>query len=196
MKIKTAYNKGFTLLEILIAAVVLAIGLLGLAKLQTFGLHANHSANLRTQATLLAYDITDRMRANRAAFLNNGNYIDPPAGATAKKCEWDGTAVEDCTPTEMAQFDLAAWRSRVTSELPGGMATVCLDSDADDDTDNDGNQDEGFGDTDGNGSLDDRDEHGCDGSGSVYAVKIWWTDEFDATNGNPVIKRFVTTFQP
>ncbi len=177
-------QKGFTLLEILIAAVVLAIGLLGLAKLQTTGLHQTHSSGFRTRATLLAYDITDRMRANRAAFLNNGNYIDPPAGTTSKQCEWDGTAVEDCTSTEMAQFDLAQWRAAIGSDLPGGSGTVCLDSTPDD-----------GGDADNDGTVD-ASEYACDGNGSVYAVKIWWTDEFDATNGNPVIKRFVTTFQP
>ena len=177
-------NRGFTLLEVLIAVVVLAIGLLGLAKLQTFGLHANHDANLRTQATLLAYDITDRIRANRAAFLDaDGDYIAPSSGTTSKQCEWNGTTVEDCTPTEMAQFDLAAWRSRVTSDLPGGAATVCLDATPDDGDD-----------TDGDGAID-ATEYACDGSGSVYAVKVWWT-ELDEDTGASVIKRFVTTFQP
>jgi len=177
-------NRGFTLLEVLIAVVVLAIGLLGLAKLQTFGLHANHDAHLRTQATLLAYDITDRMRANRAAFLDaSGNYITYPGGTTSKQCEWDGTTVDDCTPTEMAQFDLAQWRSRVTSDLPGGAATVCLDPTPDDGDD-----------ANGDGTID-ATEYACDGGGSVYAVKIWWT-ELDEDTGASVIKRFVTTFQP
>ncbi|BCX88541.1 type IV pilus assembly protein PilV [Methylomarinovum tepidoasis] len=175
---------GFTLLEILVAVLVLAIGLLGLAKLQTFGLHNSHSANLRTQATLLAYDITDRMRANRAAYLDaTGNYIDPPAGTTTKQCEWNGTAVENCTPTEMAQFDLATWRNTLASNLPSGVGTVCLDA-----TPNDG------GDTDGDGIVG-ATEYACDGAGAVYAVKIWWVDEFDSA-GDPVIKHFMTTFQP
>ena len=177
-------NRGFTLIEILVAVLVLAIGLLGLAKLQTFALHSNHSANLRTQATLLSYDITDRMRANRATYLDaSGNYIAPPAGTTAKKCEWDGSAVDTCTATEMAQYDLAHWRTVLADNLPGGTGTVCLDS-----TPNDGT------DTDNDGSID-ASEYACDGNGSIYAVKIWWT-ELDEDSGNPVIKRFVTTFQP
>ncbi len=58
-------NEGFTLLEILVAVLVLSIGLLGIAGLQVTGLRFNHSAYARTQATLLAYELADRMRANR-----------------------------------------------------------------------------------------------------------------------------------
>jgi len=177
---------GFTLLEVLIAVLVLAIGLLGLAKLQTFGLHANHSAHLRTQATLLAYDFTDRMRSNRAAFLDaNDNYVDPPAGDPADNiiCEWNGSAVTDCNPEEMAQFDLQQWRQALKANLPGGVGTVCLDSSPEDGEDKNDN-----------GILD-ASEYACDGQGGIYAIKIWWT-ELDEKAGTPVIKRFVTTFQP
>jgi len=57
-------QRGFTLLEVLIALLVLSIGLLGLAALQTTGLRSNEMASMRTTATQLAYDISDRMRAN------------------------------------------------------------------------------------------------------------------------------------
>ncbi len=183
MKFKTA---GFTLIEILVAVLVLAVGLLGLVGLQTYGLHNNHSANLRTQATLLSYDITDRIRANRAVYLDaGGNYIDPPGGTTTKVCEWDGTKVDACTPTEMAQYDLTQWRDSLANVLPGGTGTVCLDASPDD-----------GGDANGDGSVD-VSEYACDNPGNVnvFAVKIWWVDQFDSA-GNPVIKRFVTTFQP
>ncbi len=177
-------ENGFTLVEILVAVLVLAIGLLGLAKLQTTGLHNGHSANLRTQATLLAYDIADRMRANRAAYMNvNGNPVDPPGGTTAKKCEWNDSTVDDCSLTEMAQFDLAQWRTNVGSNLPSGSGTICLDT-----TPGDG------GDSNNNGAIE-ASEYACDGLGSVYAIKIWWIDEYDGA-GNPRFKRFVTTFQP
>ena len=61
---------GFTLLEVLVALVILSIGLLGLAGLQAASLRYNHSSYLRSQATLIAYDIVDRMRANRQEALN------------------------------------------------------------------------------------------------------------------------------
>lgn len=99
-------SKGFTLLEVLIAVLVLSIGLLGLAGLQTLSLRSNHSAYLRSQATLLAYDIIDKMRANRQVSLAGGyltNFGDAPGGGT--NCE---TAT--CAPANLAAFDLNQWK--------------------------------------------------------------------------------------
>ncbi len=182
---------GFTLIEVLVAVLVLSIGLLGLAKLQTLGLHANHGADLRTRASLLAYDIADRMRSNRAAFVDaNGNYVDPPADDLTDNiiCEWNGSAVTDCDPAEMARFDLKKWREALAAKpdgtgLPDGTGTVCLDATPDDGKD------------DNNNGRIDPEEYACDGAGSVYAVKIWWT-ELNEKTGTPVARRFVTTFQP
>ncbi len=56
---------GFTLLEVLVAIIVLAFGLLGFALLQTMNVRFVQSANYRTQATNLAYDLTEQMRSNR-----------------------------------------------------------------------------------------------------------------------------------
>ncbi len=56
---------GFSLIEVMVAVLVLGIGLLGFALLQTMTLRFTQSANYRTQATNLAYDLLDQMRANR-----------------------------------------------------------------------------------------------------------------------------------
>ena len=56
---------GFSLIEVMIAVLVLGLGLLGFAMLQTMSLRFTQSANYRTQATNLAYDLLDQMRANR-----------------------------------------------------------------------------------------------------------------------------------
>lgn len=58
-------SAGFSLLEVLIALVVTAVGLLGFALMQTMNLRFTQSANYRTQATNLAYDLLDQVRANR-----------------------------------------------------------------------------------------------------------------------------------
>lgn len=173
-------QSGFTLLEILVAVLVLAIGLLGLAGLQTFGLHSNHSAKLRTQATLLAYDMTDRMRANRAGY-EGGFYNLPPAAD--HHCVWNGSLPDQCTPQQLAEHDAMEWNTAIAQALPQGVGVVCLDSTPDD-----------GGDANGNGTVE-ASEYACDGGGSLYAVKVWWVDEFDGS-GNPVIKRFATGFQP
>ncbi len=77
---------GFSLVEVLVALLVLSIGLLGLAGLQTRGLRDNHGAYLRTQATFSAKDLVDRIRANRPAALAGAYNIEfgvaAPAGST------------------------------------------------------------------------------------------------------------------
>ena len=65
-------QQGFTLLEVLIALLVLSIGLLGLAALQTTGLRSNEMASMRTTSTMLAYDISERMRANSRGTIDSG----------------------------------------------------------------------------------------------------------------------------
>ncbi|HHJ37997.1 MAG TPA: type IV pilus modification protein PilV [Methylothermaceae bacterium] len=178
----TRYQSGFTLVEILVSVLVLGIGLLGLAGLQTTGLKSNHSANLRTQATLLAYDMADRIRANKAGV--DGGFYDKPT-ATDKGCVWDGNTPNNCTAQELAQHDAQEWLDTLARELPQGTGIVCKDSTPDD-----------GGDDDNDGAIDitDDDEIDCDG-GNLYTVKIWWVDEFD-DDGDPIIKRFSTTFQP
>jgi type IV pilus assembly protein PilV len=98
-------QKGFTLIEILVAVVVLSIGLLGLAGLQARSLQFNKSAEQRSQATILAYDIIDRMRANRA-LAEAGSYdlaLGTGPGATVN-CE-TGT----CSTANLATYDLNQW---------------------------------------------------------------------------------------
>ncbi|MGE5155728.1 MAG: type IV pilus modification protein PilV [Bdellovibrio bacteriovorus] len=63
---------GFSLVEVLVAVLVLSVGLLGLAGLQIAGVRANDSARLRTQATLAAYDLADRLRADPTSFFPSG----------------------------------------------------------------------------------------------------------------------------
>ena len=106
----SAPSRGFSLMEVLVAVLVLAIGLLGLAALQARGVKFNHDAYARSQATYLAYDIIDLMRANRAnaaAYVAAGD----PGGA--------------CNPTTSGPAnDLACWYDALQAVLPGGDATI------------------------------------------------------------------------
>lgn len=98
-------NSGFTLVEVLVTVVILAIGLLGLAGLQVNGLLHNTTAYERSQAIFLAYDIIDRMRANRENVADYATALD--IQPTNTNCF--GTAA-DCTPAEIAAFDLNQWK--------------------------------------------------------------------------------------
>lgn len=113
---------GFTLLELLIALLVLSIGLLGLAALQTTGLRSNQMASMRTIATQLTYEMTDRMRANPDGLTTTNQYYvlgtGDPTPPIVTNCD-----DEACTTSELADFDLGQWRARVSS-LPGGLSKI------------------------------------------------------------------------
>ena len=123
-------NKGFTLLEILVALLVLSIGLLGLAGLQTFSLRNNHSALLRSQAVVLAYDALDRMRSNRDQAMRgdfsdyNTEFDEPSADYSGPDCALDSS---NCTSSQMATYDLWAWKADV-ERLPAGAARISIDA--------------------------------------------------------------------
>ncbi len=106
-------STGFTLIEVLIAVLVLAGGLLGLAGLQATSLRNNQSAYNRSQATQLAYDMADRMRSNvaDAELLTGSAYLD--AGVQIAGC----TTITGCTPAQMAQNDLFEWNRDIDNAL-------------------------------------------------------------------------------
>jgi len=62
---------GFTMIEVLVAVLVLAIGLLGVAGVQLLSMQQTTNSNVRSQATLYAQDLAERMRANGGAILTN-----------------------------------------------------------------------------------------------------------------------------
>ena len=106
MRISKEYCSGFSLIEVLVALVILAIGLLGMASLQGFSITSSYNAHLRTQATSLAQGAIDRMRANRQQ-ANNDAYLSAFDNIPASNVNCVTTA---CTPTEMATFDLVEWK--------------------------------------------------------------------------------------
>jgi type IV pilus assembly protein PilV len=110
---------GFTLIEVLVALVVLSIGLLGVAALQMVGLKGNLSASLRTQASYLADDIIDRMRANYTAARG-------PAGSGLQyQLGMGATAATGTDPTAVA--DVTAWVAELRT-LPSGQGSISVDA--------------------------------------------------------------------
>jgi type IV pilus assembly protein PilV len=103
-------QRGMTLVEILVAIVVLSVGLLGLAGLQLKGMQVNQGSAYRWQAALLVEDIADRMRADRTS-AQNGQY-NVTGGVPAT------------TGSSTTQSVLQDWWSRVQAQLPGAQATI------------------------------------------------------------------------
>jgi type IV pilus assembly protein PilV len=116
----TGKESGFGLIEILVALLILAIGLLGMASLQTTSLQQTTGSQARTQAIFLAEDLVERIRANRP---NRSDYVLNAPNAVA--CNTD-FAIDN---TVVAANDLSEWRNSLACLLPGGNGEVAVNGD-------------------------------------------------------------------
>lgn len=116
--------RGFSLVEALVALVVLSVGMLGIAGLYLESLRSGRVTILRSQAVTLASDLADRIRANR---LGGAGYTHAVADepATVGNCL---DAAGACTPAQMAETDKAQWVAAVAAALPGGAGEVEVDA--------------------------------------------------------------------
>jgi type IV pilus assembly protein PilV len=145
-------QRGFALLENMVAVIVLSIGFIGAARLQTLALSMGTSSAGRQQAIYLVSAMEDRIRANHAGFL---------AGAYDS---YTGTAPSDpgcissgCTPQQMADTDYVNWLADIKAVWPSGATGyVCRSSTPTDTTSGSGN---------------------CDGVGNFLSVKVCWTEK-------------------
>jgi type IV pilus assembly protein PilV len=125
--------RGVSLVESLVALIVLSIGMLGVAALYVESLRAGRSALLRTHAVALASDMADRIRANPTAGTAYSK-LAAGKGTLNAKCNPGGAGA--CTPEEMAANDIAIWQGLVDDEddaptagrigLPAAEATVTV----------------------------------------------------------------------
>jgi len=106
-------------MEVLISMIVLSIGLLGLAGLQMNGLKSNNSSYQRTQASLLANEMIDRIRANRAGLLLG--YYDDFSGSPPSD---PGCISSGCTVQQLSIYDAYLWANELADRLPLGVGTV------------------------------------------------------------------------
>lgn len=120
---------GFTLLEVLVAAIVLAIGLIGVAGLQYAGIKSSQDSYGRSQAAFLIYAITDSIRANAETARAGGYDIDAGGSVAGSPTVCVGETA-DCTPTELALWDLFKWKKSMGHLLPGGDGSILSELDA------------------------------------------------------------------
>jgi type IV pilus assembly protein PilV len=124
-------NKGFTLIEVLIAFIVLTVGLLGTVALQTSAKQASYDANQRSAALALANDIVERIRANDtvdvvANYSKTFSYLDTPV---EKNC-----LNTQCSSSNIAEYDLFQWvKALRVADNTGSLANgiVCIMPSAD-----------------------------------------------------------------
>lgn len=122
----TIYTKGFTLLEIMVAMVIFAVGLLGLAGMQSLAFQNTHSSYSRSQAILLAYEMADRIKANA---LGSVNYtLSVTATSVTGYTGSTMCTANRCTITDIVKYDMGLWQAAVTERLPGGQSSIAIPS--------------------------------------------------------------------
>lgn len=151
---------GFTLVEILVAIIVLSFGVLGMVGLQAAALQSNRSARNQSTAVALGRELADVMRGNKDKALlkdDTNPYVVDYTGHLSPTPPVD-CVTRDCSANEMGQFDMWQWLSRVEASLPQPRVVVCFD-----DTPYD--------------SSTGRPQWGCKSArNDMMVVKIGWTD--------------------
>lgn len=167
---RAARQRGFTLLEVLVAIVVLSFGVLGVVGLQAMALQANKEARYQSTAVALARELGDMMRStkNIARDVNaaqNPYLVDYSAPAALPAAPNDCFAAACPTQLSVAQFNMREWLARLSAVVPGVRVVVCFD--------------------DNPYSADGRPRWACDGGATrTSVVKIGWARQATDTNAN------------
>jgi type IV pilus assembly protein PilV len=111
-------QRGFSLVEVLIALIIMSVGMLGIAGLFVQSMQAGRTSMFRHHAVTLAGDVADRIRANPRAGISYAGF-----GAD-NGCVGMGN---DCNEAAMAANDIFLWDEQATDSLPGGAITVNFD---------------------------------------------------------------------
>ncbi len=112
-----SFHKGVSLIEVLVSLLIVAVGTLGVAKLQMNNLRDSQYSHYRSQATALAQDLFSRMRGN--ATVLNDYLVNFNIASTPKDCYQNL-----CTETEIALWDLYEWRQSLQQNMPTGSDAV------------------------------------------------------------------------
>lgn len=121
---RLSYACGFTLVEVLVALLVLAIGIAGAAAAQVAATRTRHDTMLMSAAVQLAAGLAGHIRANPSASYAQFDYHAGRDGPPSPASFCDGR----CDSTQMAEADLAELRSTLHANFPGGRALVCRDA--------------------------------------------------------------------
>lgn len=112
------YHVGFSLVEVLIALVIMSVGMLGIAGLYVEGMKAGRTSTFRHHAVTLAGDVADRIRANRQGAVD----YEGPGGNN--DCVLGNV---DCNASQMAANDIWLWKEQAGAMLPNGDVAITFD---------------------------------------------------------------------
>lgn len=158
-----AAEAGFSLIEVLIAILILAFGVVSMGGLQLASLKSNQISGYTSTAATLVKDYTEMMRSNAsvASVFTATAGLNPYLFDTSNTSTYTVSPSTDCktgacTTSDLAKMHIADWAARVKADLPQGRAVVCLDS-----TPKSGG---GY-------------EWACDNVGSLVVIKFGWVDK-------------------
>jgi type IV pilus assembly protein PilV len=123
-------QRGVALVEVLVAMLVVSVGVLAMAGLLAMASRYGKTSEYRAVATLLASDMADRIKANKAALIADVTDYD----VTGEYDDWseepadpgECATASQCTPAEIATRDIAEWSQSVYGALPGGAGFVSV----------------------------------------------------------------------
>lgn len=127
MMITGKQQRGVGLIEVMIALLVLAIGVLGYAGMQLTALKASEDANNRAQATLLGQDALERFLANEtamASYTDVDQWPDESAPPGEKPDVLNDCITSSCNANDLASWDISMLAWQAANQLPAGMIAV------------------------------------------------------------------------
>lgn len=168
-RVRRSSQSGFGLIEALVAIVVLAFGLLAVVGVQLEALRGNQQAAQSAVAASLVRDYQDMMivmpslqLGSTTATSNITQNVYTAINGTAVECK--GTSA-NCTTTQFTDFQIAEWINRVSTSLPEGKVTVCLD--------------DSFKEI--SGTAKGLYKWACSNTGDIMVVKIGWVTKLSRT---------------
>lgn len=124
------FSTGSSLIEVLVAALILSFGMLSMIGLQGAATQMNKITQFRAEASRLSMDYVDRVKANRTAIANYliaDSYTGAPAAQTVPTtCQ----AATECSGASLAALDVAEMRERVRTAIPQGAFYVTQQTNA------------------------------------------------------------------
>jgi type IV pilus assembly protein PilV len=119
-------QQGVTILETLVAILVLSVGILGMVAMLINSLKLTTSSNYRTTAAQYAYGLADSIRASLPQLTSYPG----ASGAGTANC----LTTAGCTAAEITTTEVALWQAQLAASLPSGAGTICRDSTPNDGT--------------------------------------------------------------
>jgi len=130
-------TRGFTLMEVLVALVIISIGLIGIAAMQASAIASTHSSQSESLVSIEARSLADAMQAN-PNYWRGGNFpteafsVSAPASGSSLGTVTDATlesqttncATTACSISQLAGYDVRTWGAQLNSVVPGATAGI------------------------------------------------------------------------